>query len=340
MKILVTGIDGYIGTVLGQALLAAGHDVVGLDTGFYRGGWLYNGVQKLPAVLTADIRRLTIDDVRGFDAVVHLAELSNDPLGQSNPAVTYAINHTGSVMLAQLCKAAGVSRFIYASSCSVYGVAATETVDETSPTNPQTVYAECKLLVERDVAKVASDTFSPTFLRNATAYGASPRMRFDVVVNNLAGLAWTTKQIVLSSDGTPWRPLIHIRDIAAAIISVLTAPRAVIHNQTFNVGTNEGNYQMKDIAAIIADVFPNCALTIGRSDGDTRSYRVSFDKIKQQLPSFQTTWNVRGGAQELKELFAKINLTTADFENRAHTRLRALNHLTKTGQVNDQFYWT
>lgn len=339
MKVLVSGIDGYIGTILGQSLIEAGHDVIGLDTGFYRSGWLYNGVKEIPTTLTMDIRDVSVDLLRGFDAVAHLAELSNDPLGQSNPTATYAINHIGSVSLAEKCKAAGVPRFVYASSCSAYGVAS-GLVDETSPVNPQTVYAKCKVLVERDVSQLADDSFSPTFLRNATAYGASPRLRFDVAVNNLAGLAWTTRKIALTSDGTPWRPLVHVRDIALAVITVLTAPRELVHNQIFNVGDNNGNYQIKDVAGIIADVFPGCALTLGASDGDNRSYRVSFDKIHTQLPGFQCIWSVRKGAEELHDLFTKIRLTTDDFENRAYTRLKALSHLTATGQLDDQFFWT
>jgi nucleoside-diphosphate-sugar epimerase len=339
MKVLVTGIDGYIGTILGQALIEAGHDVVGLDAGFYRSGWLYNGVKKTPPILTMDVRDVSVDLLRGFDAVVHLSELSNDPLGKSNPTATYAINHAGSVALATKAKAAGVSRFVYASSCSIYGIA-DGIVNESSPVSPQTLYAECKALVERDVTKLASDDFSPTFLRNATAYGASPRLRFDVVVNNLAGLAWTQRKIALTSDGTPWRPLIHIRDIAVAIISVLNAPQEIIHNQIFNVGNNDSNYQIKEIAETIADVFPGCELTLGASDGDNRSYRVSFDKIASRLPDFKCTWNVRSGAEELRELFTKIGLTAEDFENRAYTRLRALDHLAATGQLDDHFFWT
>lgn len=339
MKVLVTGIDGYIGTILGQYLIEAGHDVVGLDTGFYRSGWLYNGVKKLPPILTTDIRRVTVEDLKSFDAVVHLAELSNDPLGKSNPAATHAINHAGSVSLASKCKAAGVPRFVYASSTSVYGIA-DGVMDETSPTDPQTVYAQCKLLVERDVTRLADGDFSPTFLRNSTAYGASPRIRFDVAVNNLAGLAWTEKRIALTGDGTPWRPLIHISDISAAVAVVLAAPREVVHNQIFNVGDNDANYRIRDVAQIIAEVFPGCALSFGPSDGDTRSYRASFDKIHTLLPGFKCVWTVRKGAEELRDLFARVQLSAEEFAGRAYTRLRTLEYLTKTGQVNDDLYWT
>ena len=234
MRVLVTGTDGYIGIVLASFLLKRGYDVVGLDTGFYRDAWLYNnGVSILPSVQNKDLRRMTVDDVAGTDAVVHLAELSNDPLGQLSPHITYAINHQGSVALAQLCKAAGVPRFVYTSSCSVYGIGGGSAYKtETSTPQPQTAYAECKVLVEREVSAMADATFSPTFLRNATAYGPSPRMRFDLVLNNLAGLAWTTKKIHMTSDGTPWRPLVHVLDICEAIACTLEAPRQVVHTRS------------------------------------------------------------------------------------------------------------
>ncbi|MGH7178108.1 MAG: SDR family oxidoreductase, partial [Tepidisphaeraceae bacterium] len=238
MKILVTGTDGYIGCMLGQMLLEKGHDVTGMDTGFHRHGWLYNGVKDGPRTITKDIRNATEQDLRGFDAVVHLAELSNDPVGELDPNITFKINHVGSVELAKLAKAAGVSRFVYFSSCSVYGASSTRASDEHAPTEPLTAYAKCKLLVERDVMPMGDDNFCVTFLRNATAYGASPRMRFDLVVNNLAGHAWCSKEIKMESDGTPWRPLVHLLDICQAACCTLDAAREIVHCQVFNVGDN------------------------------------------------------------------------------------------------------
>jgi nucleoside-diphosphate-sugar epimerase len=338
MKIMVTGTDGYLGCLLAPELLREGHDVTGVDTGFYKSGWLYHGVVATACTLAKDIRRLTEDDLRGVDAVVHMAELSNDPLGQLSPAVTYDINHQGSVRLAQLAQRAGVSRFVYMSSCSVYGVAEGE-VDETSPVNPQTAYAECKTMVERDLTAMASGTFAPTFLRNATAFGASPRMRFDIVLNNLAGLAWTEKKIAMVSDGTPWRPLVHGLDIAKAIRCVLAAPIELVGGEVFNVGSSEQNYRVREIAEIVGSEFPGCQLSFGVSGGDNRSYRVSFDKINNKLPGFSCDWDAVSGARQLHEVFRRIDLDTATFSGRGHTRLLQLQHLINTGQVDDELFW-
>lgn len=340
MRVLVTGSEGYIGSLLGPLLLERGHGVVGLDTGFYRNGRLYNhAAATSPASINKDIRCVTEEDLRGFEAVVHLAELSNDPLGQFNPSVTYAINHLGTVELAKKCKKVGVERFIYTSSCSVYGVGSDAPRDEASGVNPQTTYAKCKVLVERDLSKMADDNFSPTFLRNATAYGPSPRMRFDLVLNNLAGFAWTTKEIKMTSDGTPWRPLVHVLDICEAIACTLQTPRETIHNQIFNVGENKANYRVKEIAEIVSGVFPGCRLTLGTNGGDNRSYRVSFDKIHSRLPGFKCHRDAHSGAQELFELFSKIQMSLETFESRAFTRLRQLEHLVKTQQIDDRFFW-
>jgi nucleoside-diphosphate-sugar epimerase len=325
--------------MLGPALLERGHEVVGLDTGYYRVGWLYNGVKKSPQWLNKDIRHITEEDLRGFEAVVHLAELSNDPLGQHNPEITYDINHRGSVALAQKCKKVGVTRFVYTSSCSVYGVGNDDFKTEESETNPQTAYAKCKALVERDVSQLATDDFSPTFLRNATAYGPSPRMRFDIVLNNLAGLAWTTQEIKMISDGTPWRPLVHVLDICEAIACTLEAPRAAIHNQIFNVGDTVENYRVREIAQIVADIFPGCALSLGTNDGDNRSYRVSFEKIKAQLPGFKCRRNAKIGAEQLREVFERIDMPGETFKFRAYTRLKQLEYLIQTHQIDDRFYW-
>ena len=341
MNILVTGAEGYIGSVLTPYLIERGHSVIGLDTGFYREGWLYHPDNpKSPACINKDLRRIGKEDLIGMDAIVHLAELSNDPLGQHNPTVTYNINHRGTLALAEKCMKAGIPRFVYTSSCSVYGTGSGEYKNEQSETNPQTAYAECKTLVERDLAAMATDDFSPIFLRNATAYGASPRMRFDLVLNNLAGCAWTTKEIKMTSDGTPWRPLVHVRDIAHAIACALEAPRQVIHSEIFNVGSSSANYQIREIAQMVADEFPGCTLSLGSSDGDNRSYRVCFDKIHSQLPGFRCQHDAATGARELRELFQRISMTVDTFSHRPYTRLKQLQYLLHTGQIDEQFYWT
>ena len=342
MRVLVTGTEGYIGAVVPSVLAQRGHEVVGVDAGFHRAGFLYaNGAATAPSTLLKDIRHLTEDDLRGFGAVVHMAELSNDPVGQLNPEITYDINHGGSLHVARLARAVGVDRFVYTSSCSVYGIAEQEVVDETSPTSPQTAYAVCKTMVERDVGAMADESFSPTFLRNATAYGASPRMRFDIVLNNLSGLAWTTREIRMESDGTPWRPFVHIRDIAQAIACTLEAPREAVHNEIFNVGSSEANYQVREIAEIVGAEFPGCSVTFAEDGGpDTRSYRVSFDKIRQALPRFQCEWDARRGAKELHAVFERIAMTEDDFNWRGFTRLKQIEYLLRTGQIDDRFFWT
>lgn len=342
MKVLVTGSEGYIGTRLVPLLIAAGHDVTGFDTGYYRDGWLFSSPQAAPrlaATVIKDLRRVTSEDVRGFDAIVHLAELSNDPLGQNNPQVTFKINHEGSVQLAKLAKEAGVKRFVYASSCSVYGVGVSEIVDEESPTNPQTAYAQCKALVERDVRPMGDKNFCVTFLRNATAYGASARMRFDIVINDLCGLAWTTKRIAMTSDGSPWRPVVHIADICHAVSCVLAAPAEAVNQQIFNVGQDEENYRVREIAEIVGSVFKGCEVTFGKSAADNRSYRVSFAKIAGRLPGFRCSWNARRGAEELYELFQRIEMSPDTFQFRAFTRLKQLKYLQQTHQIDDDFYW-
>ena len=340
MRVLVTGVDGYIGAVLGSRLLEQGFDVVGVDCGFYRDGWLYNDLRSRPLTLSKDIRRLERADVEGFDAVVHLAELSNDPLGELSERITYDINHLGSVALARTCKEAGVPRFVYTSSCSVYGAAGDgEDRTELSPPNPQTAYARCKVLVERDVGALADAGFSPVFLRNATAFGASPRMRFDIVLNNLAGFARTIKEIRMMSDGSPWRPLVHVEDICQAIILALKAPRDAIHNQVFNVGDDNQNYRIREIASAVGRVFEDCALTFGKPSGDNRSYRTSFAKIKRHLPEFRCQWSAEDGARQLREIFEMIDMNDGVFSFRAFTRVKQLSHLIATGQIDSDFYW-
>lgn len=339
MHILVTGTEGYLGHLLAPILNRAGHDVVGADTGYYRAGWLYPAAEWTPVTLVRDIRHLDVEHLRGFDAVVHMAELSNDPLGQLAPDVTYRVNHEGSVRLARLARQAGVQRFVYMSSCSVYGVAEGE-VDEHSPVDPQTAYARCKVMVERDVTDLATDDFTPTFLRNATAFGASPRMRFDIVLNNLAGLAWTTQRIAMTSDGTPWRPLVHALDIAKAIECVLDAPREIVHTEVFNVGDSSQNYRVREIAETVAQAFPGCEVTFGESGGDNRSYRVNFEKIANKLPGFSCQWNARRGAEQLYDVFRRIDLDAATFTGRGHTRLKQLEYLIRTAQIDADLFWT
>ena len=339
MRVLVTGTEGYLGCLLAARLLESGHDVVGVDTGYYKNGWLYPGLERTPVTLARDIRLLGPADLEGVEAVVHMAELSNDPIGDLIGDVTYDINHAGSVSLATAAREAGVERFVYMSSCSVYGVAA-GTVDETSPTDPQTAYARCKAMVERDVGALATDDFSPTFLRNATAFGASPRMRFDIVLNNLSGLAWTERRIAMTSDGTPWRPLVHALDIAQAIQMTLEAPRTSVHGQVFNVGSDANNYTVRQIAETVAAEFPGCEVTFGPPSADNRSYRVAFDKIQQVLPGFACEWDAARGAAQLHAVFSSIALDPETFTGRGHTRLKQIEHLMKTGQVDGSLYWT
>ncbi len=339
MRVLVTGTEGYLGSLLAPTLLEQGHTVLGVDTGLYKEGWLYNGSPRTPETLVKDIRHLEVGDLAGVDAVVHMAELSNDPIGDLIGEVTYDINHHGSVRLATLAKRAGVGRFVYMSSCSVYGVA-DGTVDETSPTDPQTAYARCKALVERDVTALADDSFSPTFLRNATAFGASPRMRFDIVLNNLAGLAWTEGRIAMTSDGTPWRPLVHGLDIARAIRMVLAAPREAVHAQVLNVGSDALNYTVRQIAEIVAGEFPGCEVSFGDPSADNRSYKVGFDKIRAVLPGYECEWDAGRGARQLRDVFQRIDLDTATFTGRGHTRLKQIEHLMRTHQVDEQLYWS
>lgn len=336
----MTGTDGYLGCLVASDLIHDGHEVVGVDTGFYRLGWLYNGVDVFARTLNKDIRQLEPADLAGVEAVVHMAELSNDPLAAVAPELTYEINHQGSVDLAALAKTAGVERFVYMSSCSVYGFSDSgDELDETSPVNPQTPYAECKVMVERDVLPMAGDSFSPSFLRNATAYGASPRQRFDIVLNNLSGLAWTTGEIVMTSDGSPWRPLVHALDISQAIRRVLAAPREAVHAEVFNVGDSAQNYRVKEIAEIVGAEFPGCRVSFGDNGGDNRSYRVNFDKIASRLPGFACAWDAAAGARQLHEIFKRIELDEATFRGPGHTRLLGLQKLMRTGQVDERLYW-
>lgn len=342
MKIFVTGVNGYIGAVLAPYLMDRGLDVLGLDTGFYRDGWLYsdNHHQRWsPRTLNKDLRQVTAADLDGCDAVAHLAELSNDPLGQNRPETTHAINHIGSVRLAELARSAGIRRFVYTSSCSVYGAGTGDFLDETSPTNPQTAYAKCKVLVERDVGRMVSDEFCPVFLRNATAYGPSPRMRFDIVLNDLAALAWTTRRIAMVSDGSPWRPLVHVEDICEAVYRALVAPDEAVKGKVFNVGQNSDNYRIREIAAIVAEEFRDCEVTVGPGGGDNRSYRVRFDRIHAELPGFRCRHTARDGARQLREVYDRIRMSPEIYRFRAFTRLKQIEYLQATGQIDADFFW-
>ena len=342
MRVFVTGVDGYIGTVLAPYLMERGLSVLALDAGYYRDGWLYSDNKHLacsPQTLQKDLRNITERDLEGCDAVAHLAELSNDPLGQNNPQVTHLINHKGSVSLASKARSVGIRRFVYTSSCSVYGAGTGDFLDEMSPTNPQTVYAECKTLVERDVGAMAGDDFCPVFLRNATAYGPSPRMRFDIVLNDLAALAWTTKRIAMTSDGSPWRPLVHVEDICEAIYRSLVAPESAVRGKVFNVGENAENYRVREIAQIVAAEFPGCEVSVGPGGGDNRSYRVNFDRIHRELPGFTCRHTARDGARQLREVFERIQMTPETYRFRAFTRLKQLQYLQSTGQIDEHFFW-
>lgn len=347
MRVLITGSDGYLGSLLAPYLSAEGFDVVGLDTGYYKSGWLCSerltqadgaGAVLSPATLVRDIRDIRADDLRGFDAIVHMAELSNDPLGDLIGEVTYDINHLGSVHLAECAKQAGVKRFVYMSSCSVYG-AAEGTVDENSPLNPLTAYAKCKAMVERDLTAMADDDFTPTFLRNATAFGASPRMRFDIVLNNLSGLAWVERTIAMTSDGTPWRPLVHGLDIAQAIKCALAADRETVHTLVVNVGSDANNRTVRDIANAVGAEFPDCAVTFGPPDADQRSYRVDFSRLHATFPDFSAKWDIAGGAAQLHRVFDAIDLTAETFYGRGHTRLKQIQYLLESGQLDSRLFW-
>ena len=339
MKVLVTGTDGYIGSVMVPYLVKWGHEVVGLDTGFYRSGSLFDGYNGFKTQISKDIRQVGLDDLRGIGACIDLAGLSNDALGQLNPAITYDINHRGAARLAGLCKEAGVTRYIYSSSCSVYGIASEPIVNEESKPNPLTAYAKSKIFVEEELMKLASDDFSPVMFRNATAFGVSPRMRFDIVLNNFAGHAWTSKEIKLKSDGSPERPMVHILDISQAFALALEMPREMLHNQIINVGDSSQNYRVSEIAETISSIFPGCTVSYGKNDEDERSYRVSFNKICELMPDFKCTMNLEAGAKEFRKLFEEISLSQDDFEFPAFTRLKQLKLLLQTQKINENLYW-
>ena len=341
MRVLVTGHKGYIGTIMVPMLIESGYDVVGLDSDLYEQCTFgdENGIKNIPT-LKKDIRDVEASDLDGFDAVIHLAGLSNDPLGDLNPELTDEINHVASVRMARLAKGVGVTRFIFSSSCSSYGAAGQDWVNEESELNPVTSYGISKVRVEEDVMKLAGSNFSPTFPRNATAYGVSPRLRFDLVLNNLVAWAFTTGEVHLKSDGMAWRPIVHVQDIARAFIAMLHAPRELVHNQVFNVGRTEENYRIAELAEIVAETVPGSRLEYAESAGrDKRCYRVENYKLAQTLPEFKPQWNARRGAEELLFTFQKVGLTLEEFEGSKYKRVAHIKQILGTGRLDGSLRW-
>ncbi len=340
MRVLLTGHEGYIGAVMVPILQRAAVTVVGLDSGFFVGCDCGASPPPIPTI-RRDLRDVTPDDLQGFDAVIHLAAISNDPLGDLNPDCTYDINHHASTHLAKCAKTAGVERFIYSSSCAVYGAASPEDIlAEEAHFSPLTPYAESKVRVEADLANLADDSFSPIYMRNATVYGFSPRLRGDLVVNNLAGWAFTTGRVYIKSDGTPWRPLVHVEDVCAAFLAVLQAARHAIHNQAFNVGRSGENYRIRDVADLVQQRIPGSTVEYADGGGpDPRCYRVDFSKIESVLPGFEPTWTVALGVAQLHEAYQRIGLRGEDLEGDRYLRIKHIQRLLELGQLDTNLRW-
>lgn len=342
MRVLVTGHHGYIGSVLVPMLVAAGHEVVGLDSDFFA-PCLLPGQDPGPEVpsLARDLRDVSREDLQGCDAVAQLAALSNDPLGNLDPELTFEINQAATLRLARLAKEAGVERFLFSSSCSTYGASSgDDLLDESAPFNPVTPYGVAKVQVEAELARLADDAFSPTYLRNATAYGVSPRLRLDVVLNNLVGWALTTGRVHLMSDGTPWRPIVHVEDICRAFLAVLEAPREAVHDQAFNVGRTGENYRIRELAEIVAETVPGCEITYQPGAGpDTRCYRVDCSKIERQLPAYRPRWDARRGARQLYDAYRRAGLTEEQFQGPTFVRLGRIRELQEQGLVDTALRW-
>lgn len=338
-RVLVTGHNGYIGTVMTPVLLAAGHEVIGLDTDYYRRCTFLDTVPQVPAI-AKDVRDVTAADLQGFDAIIHLAALSNDPLGDLNADVTYDINYRSSVNLARMARQAGVGRFLFASSCSLYGAARDDLLTEESPFNPITAYGRSKVLSEQEIGRLAAADFSPTFLRNATAYGISPRHRFDLVLNNLVAWAVATGRVFIKSDGTPWRPIVHIEDISAAFLAVLEASWPVVHNQAFNVGESSENYRISDLAAIVEELVPHCAVEYAAdAHPDKRNYRVDFSKIATALPNYRANWTAQKGVEQLYNEYRRRDLRVEEFEGVKYRRVDHVKMLINENALDRSLRW-
>ena len=338
-RVLITGHNGYLGSVMTPLFVQAGYDVVGLDTCYYAECTLIPDEVEVPLV-QKDLRDLDAHDLEGFEAVVHLAALSNDPIGNLNQEWTEAINFRASVRLAELAKAAGVERFLFSSSCIMYGMSEAATVTEESPLDPKTDYARSKVKSERAIAQLAGDGFSPTFLRNGTIYGLSPRMRFDTVLNNLVGSAVATGKVILHSDGTPWRPVAHVRDIARAFLHVLKAPVELVQNQAFNNGEHGMNHQIRELAEVVVKTVPGCRLEcLASPDADQRTYKTDFSKFARTFPDFRFEWTIERGTQELSEAFKTVGLTQDEFTDRRFTRLKWLRYLLDSGRLDQSLRW-